>query len=518
MRNIGRIMVIVLTIGLLQGCTKENNIDFINNIAVPSNLSLEIQLAQDNSGMATLTPSGDSASLFIIDFGDGSEPQEVVPGSSSIHFYAEGTFNAVLTARNLNGDTAEFTQSITVSFLPPENLVITVTPVEGDNFSVDVSAEADLAVGFEVFFGDVTNEDPTPLMVDETIRHTYSDVGTYELTVVALSGGAQTTSGTVTVVIENPITLPIDFESETIDYVFIDFNGAVSAVIDNPDPSGINTSPKVAEFFKEVGADTFAGTVISLGGPIDFSEFQSFSVDTWSPIAGSTVKLKIENAADPNISVEVDAVTSTTNAWETLFFDFSSVDPTVEYSRIVMFFDFGNVGNGDTFYYDNIQLAQNPNTIVTLPLDFENPNINYNIIGFEGADSTIEDNPDPSGINTSSKVVQTIKTVGAQFFAGTLIELGEPIAFTTSEQISIKTWSPKANIPVRLKLENADGSQFVELDVNTTTINQWEELVWDFSGMTGGIEFTKLVIFFEFVVDLPGDGSTYYFDDVAVVN
>jgi hypothetical protein len=114
--------------------------------------------------------------------------------------------------------------------------------------------------------------------------------------------------------------------------------------------------------------------------------------------------------------------------------------------------------------------------------------------------------------------VRSIKTEGAQFFAGTLIGLDTPIDFSTTERISIKTWSPKAGIPIRLKLENDDGSQFVELDVNTTVTDQWEELVWDFSGNTAGIEFTKVVIFFEFIVDLPGDGTTYYFDDVQLDN
>jgi hypothetical protein len=508
---------------ILQACTEEDrDIEFINNISVPANLSLQVQLSQDNSGTVTLTPGGDSSALFKINFGDGSEIEEVVPGNSASHQYVEGAFTAILTAFNLNGDTAEFSQEVVVSFLPPQNLVVTITPVSGDNFSVNVSAEADLAVGFEVFFGDVTNEEPTPLMLDETITHTYPAVGTYELTVVALSGGSQTIQVTETVVIEDPIALPIDFESETINYFFSDFGGANSAVIDNPDPSGINTSSKVAEFFKEDGAEIFAGTAIGLGAPIDFSEFQAFNITTWSPEVGLTVKLKLENADDPNISVEIDATTTVANSWETLSFDFSEEDLTPEYSKVIVFFDFGNAGTGTTFYYDNIELAAaggggGGGDPVALPLDFENPDVEYVIIGFEGAESSIEPNPDPSGINTSDNVLQSIKTVGAQFFAGTAIPLDVPIDFSTTESISVKTWSPKLGIPIRLKLENSTGD-FVELDVNTTTTNEWEELVWDFTGMTGGIEFTQVVIFFEFVVDLPGDGTTYYFDDVQLAN
>ncbi len=59
--------------------------------------------------------------------------------------------------------------------------------------------------------------------------------------------------------------------------------------------------------------------------------------------------------------------------------------------------------------------------------------------------------------------------------------LDEVIDFSESESISIKTWSPKADIPVRLKLEDGLGG-FVELDVNTTVASQWETLTWDFTG------------------------------------
>ena len=95
--------------------------------------------------------------------------------------------------------------------------------------------------------------------------------------------------------------------------------------------------------------------------------------------------------------------------------------------------------------------------------------------------------------------------------------LDVPIDFSESESISIKTWSPKADIPVRLKLEGSAG-EVLELDVNTTVENQWETLTWDFTGQTGEVEWLTVVLFFEFVVDLPGDGSTYYYDDIQVAD
>ena len=517
-KNLFLFLTISFTALLFYGCSNDRDLDYLDSVAVPSNLSLLIQTTQDNSGTVTLTPSGTSASLFIIDFGDQSDTAEVIPGNSIEHVYPEGTYTAVVRAQNINGELSEpYEQVVNVSFVAPENLAVTISPVIGDNFSIEVSAEADYAIGFEVYFGDVVDESPTPLMLNESVMHTYSETGAYDVTVVALSGGVETAEITETIVVDNPITLPINFEDETLEYNFINFAGGISTRIDNPDPSGINTSSKVAEFFKEEEAQVYAGSVIELGDPIDFSEFQSFKIDVWSPIAGSTVKLKIENVADPNISAEVDALTSTTNEWETLYFNFVGTDFTQQYSKVVVFFDFGNTGAGDTFYYDNIDLALAPGMEIGLPLDFESTSLNYEITGFEGAESMLDSNPDPSGINTSATIVKTTKTEGAQFFAGTAIPLDTPINLSTTESIKMKVWSPKQDIPVRLKLENSSG-EFIELDVNTTVTNQWEELVWDFSGMNTAPEFTTVVIFFEFVVDLPGDGTTYYFDDIDYAN
>ena len=494
---------------------------FVNDIALPSNLELIVTLTQDNTGIVTFTPSGESVSVFTIDFGDSSEPVDLALGESIANTYEEGSFTVTVTGANLNGETTSITRELMVSFLPPENLEVTITPVSGDAFSIQVSATADLAVGFEVFFDDVENEIATPLMLGETATHTYAEVGTFNVRVIALAGGAATVEEIVEVVIENPVLLPIDFESTTIEYSFIDFGGAVTSIVDNPLPTGENTSATVAQFFKEAGAETFAGTVNELGGPIDFSEFQSLSISSLSPLpAGSTVLLKIENGTDPDISSEISAVTTVTDGWETLFFDFSGADLTQEYSRIIVFFDFGNVGDGSTFFFDNLALSEGPGNTgagVEFPVDFEDPSLDFGLIGFEGAESTIEPNPFMTGINTSAAVVQTTKTEGAQFFAGTFFDLDTPIDFSGTQSVAVDSWSPKANIPVRLAIENQVTGNQIFVDVNTTVEDTWETLVFDFAGLVDpAVDYDRVVIFFEFVPDLPGDGSTYFYDNLRL--
>ena len=156
---------------------------------------------------------------------------------------------------------------------------------------------------------------------------------------------------------------------------------------------------------------------------------------------------------------------------------------------------------------------------VELPVDFEDDaTLDYDFLGFEGADSALEANPDPSGINTSATVMRTTKTEGAQFFAGTFLNLDAPIGFTDDlGSIEIDTWSPKADIPVRVRIEDIGNTAGIELDVNTTTVGEWETLNYDFSTLLDpNVEYVRIVVFFEFIEDLPGDGSTYFFDNINV--
>ncbi len=216
---------------------------------------------------------------------------------------------------------------------------------------------------------------------------------------------------------------------------------------------------------------------------------------------------------------------STADQWISLDMDLSSLNPKTNLGQIVLSGD-GPGTPPANFYADNLYFYREDGGNITpetvqLPLDFELSNTsNYVFSGFEGANSAIVTNPDQSGVNTSSTVLRTEKTNGSQFFAGTFFDLDNPIDFSQTQKLSIKTWSPKADIPVRIALERNDGGAAqVFVDVNTTTTNEWEELTFDFSGVADlSASYNRIVIFMEFVVDLPGDGSTYYIDDIQLSN
>ncbi len=184
-----------------------------------------------------------------------------------------------------------------------------------------------------------------------------------------------------------------------------------------------------------------------------------------------------------------------------------------------------NIYVDNLYYYKEVidptdNVDDSAATEVALPIGFESTSLTYQIGFFAGADSAVEPNPDQSGINPTANVLRSFKSAGAEFFAGTTLELDSPVDFSTSQLFRMKVWSPKSGIPVRIKLENSGNpGLFVELDANTTTSNEWEELEWDFSGTNFNVApFDRVVIFFEFSPGVPGDGSTYYCDDLKILN
>jgi len=154
-------------------------------------------------------------------------------------------------------------------------------------------------------------------------------------------------------------TLPLDFESSTINYAWVDFNGGVVTIMDNPQSSGINTSAKIAQMIKNAG-DVWGGSYIVVETPIDFSVNKTFNMKVFSPRVGAKVLLKVENLNSVATFHEVETTTTVANTWEEITFDFSTVSTTASYQKVVIIFDNGTAGNGSpdfTFLFDDIKLT-----------------------------------------------------------------------------------------------------------------------------------------------------------------
>jgi len=176
---------------ILLGCTNESNDVNLDELAAPSSISALMTIKQDNSGKVTITPRGENVSQYEVYFGDGTtEPAIVNPGASVTHTYLEGNFDVRIIGMTINGKTTEVIQPLAVSFLTPTDLVATIAHVTGDNFAITVTASANLETYFQVYFGESPTEVPVDFMDGETVPHTYTENGTYQVRVVALTGGA----------------------------------------------------------------------------------------------------------------------------------------------------------------------------------------------------------------------------------------------------------------------------------------------------------------------------------------
>ena len=315
--------------------------------------------------------------------------------------------------------------------------------------------------------------------------------------------------------------LPLDFETGT--YTFTDFDGGAVTVINNPQSSGINTSAKVAKMVKSAG-QTWGGSWIAMDAPIDFSTNKLFKMKVFSPRVGAKVLLKVENISNSAVAFEKEMLTTVANSWEELSFDYSIIDVTKSYQKIVIIFDNGKMGDGSanfTFLFDDIVLTKSGTVTENpvLPLDFESSTIDYNFTNFDGGVATVINNSQSSGINTSAKVGKMVKNSG-QTWGGSWIALAAPINFSAKKLFKMKVFSPRIGAKVLLKVENfSNASINYEKEVATTVANAWEELSFDFSGINISESYQKITLIFD--LGTMGDGSanfTFLFDDIMLVD
>lgn len=159
-------------------------------------------------------------------------------------------------------------------------------------------------------------------------------------------------------------------------------------------------------------------------------------------------------------------------------------------------------------------LAQNS------PIDFESNGhgADWTWTTFENDDNpplSIEDNPDKTGINASSKVAKFTARLKGNPWAGCESKHGADIGkFTLSPSTSTVTImvykSVKSDVGIKL-VDDMSGS-LGEIKVANTKINTWEELTFDLSTREG-IEYDQIVIFMDF--DTRTQDNICYFDNVT---
>ena len=331
--------------------------------------------------------------------------------------------------------------------------------------------------------------------------------------------------------LNSQISLPIDFENNQIEnHDFVHFNGGSGYVVYNPQIDNDNPSEYVGVIIRD-GGDIWAGSYIELDDYLDFSENTTINMMVLSPYPGLLVKFKIEGdqgefPSEP--ATERDAFTTKTNEWEILSWDFSGEPPNT-YRKLVLMFDFGNVGDGtldSTFYFDDIFQSDPSNGLsqMDLPVTFEDSSVYYVLTDFGG--------------NGPSTILETIdgnyarveKNSNAESWAG--VTIGTAAGFLNDIPVSetetkmyvhvYVSGTDEVGIPIRLKIEDSNNPSYsVETDSYTTVSGQWETIEFDFSNQADGTAelnfdytFDLASLFFNFG-NTGNQNVVYYFDNVS---
>lgn len=360
MKKIKLIFSFVFLLAVTISCTDESGIDTDASFSnTPStDLSNIFEISTDNSGNVRIKPTGEGIVSFAVAYGDGNnELVTLAPGNSTMHTYAEGNYTVGITAIDIAGVKTISSYPLVVTYRAPENLKIDKTIEASD---IIVSATADYAKSFLVYYGDVANETGTPMALGETLPpHNYPEPGVYNLKVVALSGGLATSEKVDSVTIYAPFSLPITYENPIQNYgTGGTFGGVNVAVIDNPVSGGINTSASVWQYTKTSAAETWSGTWTPLaapnGVPIDMSNGNKIKVMVYATEAGKMLNMEIEQGSNGVANQVLKMPVTVANQWQEIVFDFSSVPAGTTFKQLVFRYNDAEKGIGEVIYIDNI--------------------------------------------------------------------------------------------------------------------------------------------------------------------
>jgi hypothetical protein len=521
MKILKYLLTAIIIISSIIACTNDDSDFNIDDIAAPANVSASVRVTQDNTGLVTISPLGEGVVSYDILFGDGSEPSGTIqPGQSVNHIYEEGSYEITVTATGLNGLTTSITQPIVVSFQAPENLVVTIENDATISKRVNVNAIADFAISYEVAFGEPGNDEPVTANIGETASYTYQEAGTYTITVTAFSAAIETTSYTeefvVTAILQplNPApTPPARAEADVIS-VYSNAYTNIAGTDFYPNWGQATTFNQINVGGSDIiqyGGLTYQG--IQLGTPADASAMEFLHIDVWTADSNDA-RISPISSGPNETAYDLDLTQDQWTSFDIPLSTFTDQNPLVNLADIIQFKFDGNPVGG-TIFVDNLYFYRSSQgTTTSMIEDFEGVQPAFTSFG-NIANTEVIANPDPSGINTSATVANLTKTAGSEVWAGTFFEPTVNIDLASYDKISVKTWSPKLNAVVKLKLENQDASIVYEVDRNTTAINTWEELIYDFTAAPVA-DYVRVVIFFDFGVN--GDGSEYYFDEIQLVN
>ena len=296
-------------------------------------------------------------------------------------------------------------------------------------------------------------------------------------------------------------------------------DNSTMTVVPNPDPGEANPNHYVVKFERSQHGVPWGGFWSALPETIDMTDKKYVHVKVWKPRI-SLLRFKVEGGPGGTFELPSIEPQELTEEWEVISFHFPDADGA--YPVIAFLPDFEDPLELDediVIYFDHIVLSDNAvygegnEEIIE---DFEFIHMNPMLGGEEdNSHFSIVPNPDSDDVNDSQHVVQFHRSQFGVPWGGFWSPLPEPIDLTEHKYVYVKVWKPRIS-PLRFKIEGGPSANTeVESMFPQTKVNEWEEIVFDFSEVTG--EWNVIVFMPDFAdpVNLDDD-IVIYFDDIRV--
>jgi hypothetical protein len=489
MKNIYKLFCSIFVLLLFVGCEDDfsDTTDFAN-VAPPSNISASFEVTQDNTGLVTITPSGEASISFVVDYGDGSEVSPSIKNGGNVqHTYKEGSYTVKVTATGLNGLTATGEVPLTVSFKAPENLVLTIANDEVKSKKVNVTLTADFATMYEYYPG-VDGVDPVTANIGESLSYQYAEAGIYTVRVVAKGAAIETTELTqefeVTAILQPTVSAPAqpDRPSSTVISIFSDKYNDLTGTDFYPwwwqstqyEEFDLN-GDKMIRYSKV----NYQG--VQLAEQQDISKMEYMHIDVWTASPEfENLEISLISASNGERPVLAKLTQDEWTSFDIPISDWTSQNGFTINDMHQLKFAI-NPYNGDgagVIFLDNIYFWKENS--VELPINFDNEE---KFEGKGGFQFNLSTDPDDSSNNTGKITTST------EWWDTAEITLDVPIEIVkgADNNVSVRFYSPNDDKHrLMMKLENKDdpnGAEYIELSQDVSS-KGWHDLTYDWSTKT----------------------------------
>jgi len=359
MKHIKTIYKAFIILIFISACTEDENLDFLENIAPPTNVEAIFKITQDNTGLVTVIPTAEGTVSFDVHFGDTTvEPAKLEQGTTVDHIYAEGSYEVTVIAYNSIGKTTEVLLPLVVSFQAPQNLVVTLENDAAVSKQLNITTTAEFATTYEFYSGEASVTQPAAIAnIGDVLNYQYAEAGVYDVKVIAKGGAVETTEYTeefeVTEILAPIENAPSPSTRDAVDVISI-FSDKYTDVADSDFNPNWNQSTIYSAF--DLNGDAiiqysnlnYQG--IDIGSEIDASSMETLHIDIWTTDATSINIYPLPNGVVPS---DERFVTKTLEADQWNSFDIPMSEFTDQGLTIDALKQFKFVGSG-TVFIDNL--------------------------------------------------------------------------------------------------------------------------------------------------------------------